>query len=342
MGQLITDVINIPELIGYVRESAVINGPNLAGIIPPVLVDDLEFELRNLDIPLVQVAKYRAWDTPPPLGKRAGFSTIKGEILPLGLSLHLNEKEVARLDALRQGLASTALDDIYDDARQCAEACAVRFEIARADLLLDGKVTINENGVNAVEANFGIPGGHIVSAGTAWTDHANSTPITNLRAWQSTYRAANGGRNPDFWLASSDVIADLTLNSEVRTLTPVTGVVPGIITPGTMGQVLLAAGVAPIVAFDGMVPDPTTFAETRTINARKLIGLRRGVAQLLYGVHPVVGQLNRAGARLERTDAAGIVAYVEEQVRPVAVTTTAEAVGLPVLRDPKALFIATV
>lgn len=340
MGEFITDVIDIPELIGYVRESAVLQGPNLAGIIPPQQVDDIEYELLNIEGPNLQVARYRSWDAPPPVGKREGFATIKGEIQPLGLSMVLNEKELARLQNLRAGLPGSA-QSIYDDALTGAMAAQLRIEVGRGDMLHDGKVTINENGCN-VEANFGVPGTHLVTAGTAWSNHAGATPVTNLKAWEAVYRADNGGRDPDGWLISSEALADLTMNTEVKTLASGTsGVVPGIIGPDQVAQVLRAAGVrAPLIPFDGQVPDGSGVA-TPTIPVRDVVAFRRGFAQVFYGTSPTADVMVGNGI-IQRREAAGIIAWAEQEIRPAKVITTGEAVALPVLRDPNALFRAIV
>lgn len=342
MATLITDVIDIPDLIGYARESAVLTGPNLSGIVSPREVDDLEYELLNLESPYLEIARYRAWDTAPPIGKRPGLAQIKGEIMPLGWSRILNEKELKRLTKLREGITAKGgrPEDIYDDAAATAMACAFRFEQARADLLLDGKVTINENGVK-VEANFGIPGGHVVTAGTLWSDYTNGVPITNLKAWETTLKAANGGRKPDFWLTSDEVVADLTLSAQVRNLAPVTGVVPSIMSNATVASIIQAQGISPIVPFEGFLPDSAGTGTTRTLPARKVIAVYRGVAELFFGTTPSADMLVAQGL-IQRRDAAGIIAIAQEQIIPAQVKTTSEAVGLPVLRDPKALFVATV
>ena len=343
MGQLITDVIDIPELVGYTREAtaAEIDGL-LARLLPSIDVDDIEYELQNIDVPTFEVARYRAWDTPPPLGKRAGFVTIKGEIIPLGLRMKLNEKEIVRFNKLRAQLPGGSLQDVYDDALQTARACAWRIQRARADLLNDGKVSITENGLVGIEADFGVPGAHIVTAATLWSDTAASTPVTNLKAWQATYRGNNAGRNPAAWLVSSDVIAELGLNAQIRTLAPVTGVVPGIITQETVGQVLRAHGIAPLVVFDGEAPNPTTGLMERLLSARKVIGVpAANLGNVLSGVHPMA--TNLMGRNILRQDQLpGIVTWVEEETTPASITTVSEAVALPILRDPKALFVATV
>jgi hypothetical protein len=348
----ITDVIDIPDLIGYVRESAVLTGDTLESILPVLEVPDIEFELENLESPLLQIARYRSWDAPVPLGKRPGLAVIRGEIAPFGLAFTLNEKELARFEALRQGAsnlgnpdgaAAQVGRDIYNDALEAGRACTLRYEQARADLLLDGKVTINENGF-ATEADFGIPGGHIVTAGIAWSDRTNSIPVTNLLAYEATYRAANGGRNPDAWVMSDEVIGDVQNNAQVKAIygREVNGAIAGIVPKERLADVFRIAGIkAPIVPFNGQLPDTAGTGTTPTIPVRKVIAVRQGMGNVLFGTHAAANVLVRKGI-IQRRDAAGIIAYAVEDVHPVRVTTVAEAVGLPVLRDPKALFVATV
>lgn len=341
MADYITDVIDIPELIGYVREQ-VFEGLTLDTFLPNVEVDDLEYELLNIDAPNVQIARYRAWDTAPPLGKRAGFATIRGEIPPLGLTMRLAEKDFKRLQALRAGTPGNGglVDVIWNDALNMVHAVQARVEQARGDLLTDGKVTINENGV-VVEADFGVPGTNIVAAGTAWSNTGASTPVTDLGTWLATYRAANRGRNPDLILTSSEVIGNLTLNAQIRNLAPVTGIVPGVITPETVAAVFRAQGYPPMVTYDTELPN---FSDTltRVINARKVIFLRLGVlGSTFYGT--TADALVMAGnGTIEMRDAPGVIAFAETTIRPAAGYTTGAGIVLPVLRDPKALFVATV
>jgi hypothetical protein len=337
----ISGVIDYPDLIGYVRENAILEGPTLlGGIVPELEVEDLVYELQNQDVSFVNTAKYRAWDTAPPLGKRAAFTTLRGEIAPLGLSMTLNERELKNFQAFLRGDETGNLNDIYDDARATGLACRVRFEAAIADLLQDGVVTINENGLIAV-ADFGVPGAHLVTAGTLWSDRATSTPLTNLLAWEVIYRTNNGGLNPDAWIVSSEVFGDLMFNAQIRSYNANNGTTPAAVGAAGVDVALRLAGVqAPIVTFDGMIPNASGVA-TPTLPVRSVIGFRQGFASLAYGTTPSA-QLMATNGDIDHTEAAGIVCYVEQEIRPARVITTSEAVGLPILRDPKALFRATV
>lgn len=342
VGAFIADVIRPPDLIGYVRERAVLQPPTLETIMPKRTVDDLEFTLQNYESPFVNIARFRGWGTPPPMGKRAGIAQITGEIMPLGLSLTRNEKEVARLTQLLNNLPAGARGprEIYDDAVNCGLAAEVRIEIARADVLTDGVLTLNENGA-IVTADFGVPGTHLVTAATAWTDTTNAVPVDNLLAWEAVYRADNGGRNPDAWLISSAVLGNLQRNAQVKSLANEGGGVPGIVPADRIADVMRISGVrAPLVVFDGQVPD-TSGVATPTLNARHVVGVRDGVGEVLVGTHPMA-QLAQLAGKIQPSIAPGLFTWVDEESRPVRVTTTTEAVALPVLRDPKALFRAVV
>lgn len=341
MATFVTDVVDIPELVGYARERVELNAGLLAGIVPVRVVDDLEFELLNLEVNSRQVARFRSFDTPNMLGKRPGFAVVRGEILPLGLSMRLNEKEIKTFTKLRQGVPDGTDGDIYDDVAITADACAVRQEIVRADLLTDGVVTISENGVTAT-GSYPVPGGHFISPATPWSTTATAVPVTDLLAAEAVYRAANGGRNPAAWLMSSAVIGNLTINTQIRNLAYATSpTVPSFITQATVTAVFNAMGVqAPIVPFDETLPDASG-VEQPAINARKVIGIRPGVAELFVGTSPSAELLVGRGL-IRRQDAAGVICFVTEEIVPANVTTTSEALTMGVLRDPNGLMVLTV
>jgi hypothetical protein len=350
MADYVTDVIDVPELVGYVREQTA-QSDIFAGILPPVEVDDIEYELRNVDTrAAMQVAKYRSWDTAPPLGKRPGFSIIGGEIPPLGLSVRLGEKDVSRLNKLRAGVleegGDAVLRSIYDDAVNMVKAVYNRLSWAQIDLLLDGIVTIESSVIgptNAISADFSLPGTHAVTAATLWSDTAASTPVTNLAAWQKVFRADNAGANPLFWMVSSQIVAELGLNAQVRNLSPSTadGGTRGIVTAQTVAQVLSAHNIAPLVVVDDELPAVDGSGLARVLPERKVIGVGANLGQTIFGVSPNASMLAGNGD-LAYSDAKGVIAFVEKSIRPAAMMTTGEAVALPVLKDPNALFVATV
>lgn len=352
--EYITDVIHPVELTGFVRELTDGDLP-FSSLFPPLPTDDVEYELTNVDVTAAgEVARYRAWDTPAKIGKRPGLTVIAGEIPPLAWGYRLNEKDLQRFDRLRSGLAERADQSlvrvIFDDAERAGHAVQNRLTLAHGEILATGAFKVAEMGSpvggNELSAVFGVPGAHlgVVPAGAVWSTIATAVPVTDLLAWEATYRSNNGGRNPDAWLVSSEVMANLVLNAQIRTLAPVTGVVPGVITRDTVIQVIRAAGVnAPIlVGLDVERPTLASGTPARVVNNRKVIGVGAGMGNTLYTTPPATGGLARANAQQMASLDPGIIAYQVGSIDPAWVKTTAEGLAIPILRDPNKLFVATV
>lgn len=354
MAEFITDVIPPDVLTGFVRESLTDGDLPLGGLFPPVLVDDVEYELTNTPRFVGEVARYRSWDTAIPIGKRPGLSTITGEIPPLGWGYRLNEKDIKQAQRLRQGIRDSFTaqteDRIFNDALNAARAVQNRITLAQAELLTTGEVTLGEIGEpvsgNEVTATFDVPANQLgVAPGVLWTDHTNAVPITNFLAWEAIFRANNGGLNPSDWMLSSARMGDLVLSAQIKLLASgVPGTAATMITADTVRAVASAMGVngrlvvideeRPVFANDG--------TSARIIPADKVIGVRGdALGSTFYGSCPDADMLAGNGD-LQFTDTPGIIAFQERKLAPAEIKTTAETLALPVLRDPAALFVADV
>jgi hypothetical protein len=348
-SEYITDVIDIPELIGYVREQTDGDLP-FASFFPPQQVDDIEFELTQVPAFEGQVAKYRSWDAVPPLGTRPGVTIIGGEIPPLGLSLRLNERDIVRFNKLQAGIAdkfdARVADRIFDDAVNTGHAVQNRITLGHGEALTLGKVSFTELGDvesgNEILANFGVPNDHFVNAGIAWSSHDTAVPVTNLLAWEKKYRTDNQGQNPDGWLISSEAMGDLVLNAQIKAFAYGSSAGSQLVNEDTVTAVLRASGVrAPLIVSDVERPALDGSGTARVLDARKICAVKSGMGTTLYGVTANAANLVGNGT-LEWSDAPGIIAFMESTLRPASKITTAEAVAVPVVRDPMAVFCAGV
>jgi hypothetical protein len=348
-SEYITDVIDIPELIGFVREQVDGDLP-FAPFFPPQEVEDIEYELTQVPALAGQVAKYRSWDAVPPLGTRPGVTIIGGEIPPLGLSLRLNEKDIIRFNKLKAKIAdkfdARVADRILDDASNLGHSVQNRITLGHGEVLTLGKVSFTELGdpvsTNELVANFGVPGGHFVTAAIPWSTHATAVPVTNLLAWEKTYRTDNNGQNPSGWLISSEAMGDLVLNDQIKAFAYGSGAGTQLVNEDTVTAVIRAAGVrAPLIVSDVERPALDGSGTARVLGARKVCAVKPDMGTTLYGVTANAANLVGNGT-IEWTDAPGVIAFVEKSIRPASIITTAEAVAVPVLRDPQAVFCATV
>ena len=80
----------------------------------------------------------------------------------------------------------------YDDATQLTKEVQARLEQAWGDVLEDGVLTVNENGLVGFEADFGVPDEHKPAAGTPWHGASTSKPLSDLTLWNDQYRTTNG------------------------------------------------------------------------------------------------------------------------------------------------------
>lgn len=357
MAEFITDVVDPQRLTGFIREE-ISGGLPFEGIFPTDPVDDIMYELENVDLTgTAEVARYRSWDTVPPIGKRPGITLVGGEIPPLGWAYRLNEEDIGRLGKVRAKIAALTdnrvVDTIYNDALRAAQAIQNRITLAHAQLLQTGTFKLEElgnvQGANALIATFAVPGTHlgVVPAGAAWTNHAAAVPVTDLLAWEAEYAANNNDAVPDAWLISKAIVADLVVNTQILNSVPYAvgatgGLAPALVDMAAVGRVLTLAGVqAPLRVVDVKRPPLAGGGRVAVLNARKIIGVKAGMGKTLYGVPPVISVMNGNGT-IQRSEAPGIVAYATQSILPPEVRTTAEAVSAPVLTDPAGLFVATV
>lgn len=375
MAEYITDVVTPARLTGFTR-TEIAGGMPFAGVagqgtepvtlapapgsqavpnlFPVQPTEDIMYELENSDMTgQAEVARYRSWDVKPDIGKRPGISIIGGAIPPLAWSYRLNEKDLVRFTRVREGIASTqdasVVEIMQNDGVRAGAAVQNRLTLLHAELLTTGTTTLTELGDpvsgNAVVATFPVPGANVVTAGTLWSDATNADPAANLIAWEQVYADANNGMLPDAWLISPTVASNLLASAKLLNnlvLTVGTSNLTAIPNLDMVNQILMVKGVqAPLRIVNIRRPALAGGALTSVLATRKVLGVKAGMGRTLFTRTVTEGLLPQNG-RLERTLPPGIIVYGTSEIRPPEVFTTAEAISIPVLSNPRALFIATV
>jgi hypothetical protein len=136
-----------------------------------------------------RTARFRAFDGRLHVSERDVSSLKQVKLPPLSSSMSVGELERLQLEMARLGGTnnSAIVDAIYDDATNLTREVYARMEQARGDVLTDGKFTLAGEGGLFMEADFGVPGGHIVTAGTPWSTVATATVIADVTSWVNTY-----------------------------------------------------------------------------------------------------------------------------------------------------------
>lgn len=338
-GQFLWDTVDPVELTEYSRAYLVEfmradMQMMLAMYLPDTMTDDLEYRVRQGSMNDVDAAMYRSWDTPAPMTDRPGTRYISGEIGPISRQIPLSEEERIRRDIVLRGNDDPLIDMIFADAERMVRSVAARVEMARGDLIDDGKVTINENGVS-VEANFGRQAAASPSAGTIWSDHTTSTPLTDLLTWIETYVDTNGFEPAEILIPRTSVM-HLALNAEFRDYLSAGGTIPNRLNLEGIMAVMGAEGLPPLRIYDGQFR--VNGVRTRVLNANKIYLMPPAGAAFGETKWGITAEATVMAGRGLRFDLPGIVTLVYGNDHPVQTSVVSNAVSLPISPNPDYVF----
>jgi Phage major capsid protein E len=336
-----TDFVLPAELTGYARMAAAnfpANHFRLAGWLPRRPIDDLEYRFTQGGDALIEAAPFRAYDAESSIASRPGVVRKSGSLPPISRKLLLTE-----YDRLRQRANPelTMRQAIFSDAERVTRQIATRLEVARGDALLNGSVTISENGVTAV-VDYGRPGGCSVTASTLWSTVASADPINDLVGWVQAYIDLNG-EPPAVLLTSTRVRGLMQQSAAIRALAAIGGVTPTVVSPATLNTILDSFNLPQLVTYDVRYSVVSGGVSTAT----RVIPDKYGLL-LPPEVAPDDWEGTQLGATFTGTTAEsldpsygiedgsepGIVAGVYREEDPISLWTKAAEIALPVVANP--------
>jgi hypothetical protein len=336
---ILYDLVQPAVLTGFVRELPVPTQIGLNRYLPDRQINDIEALIDQVTR-TNRAAKFRAFDAETPIGKRDTFQRSRVKLPPLGQKTVIGEYERLQLARLEGGNANRLTASIFDDAEVNTNATRFRMELARGDVLTDGKVTISENGLVGLEADFGLPGSHLVSAAVVWSDHTNSDPLNDLTTWLDVY--ADDGGTPGRIVVSQTGLRHMLANQKIRDLAAANGVVPSTIAIPQLNAILESRGLPPVEVYNGRFDvDGVT---TRALPNDRLLMLPQNPTDLGYTAWGITAEaLELAEAqRINVADAPGLVAVVMKTFDPVSVWTKVGGVGMPIIANPLRLLSADI
>jgi hypothetical protein len=344
MANMVYDLIEPAVLIDFVRvfSNEVLRAENrftLDRWLPNRLTNDLEFRIRKGDFTDVDIAEYRAFDTPAVMTGRPGVSRISGKLGPVSRQIPLGEEEYLRQRALETGTDDPIITAIFDDAERMTRSVQARVEAARGDIIDDGIVTIAENGL-VLEADFNRSGSMSVIAATVWTNPA-AEMLSEMLAWQQAYIDLNGSE-PAVMLMPKTRVANFALNTEMREYASANGTTPNRINRATIDNIFSNEGLPPIETYDVSVRKDGV--ATRVLPLDKIYFMpatSEPIGNTFYG--PTAEALKlRAKGLIEADAVPGIVAVVTETDHPVQTFTVGTGLILPAMPNPDLILDATV
>ncbi|KZM72211.1 major capsid protein [Nocardia terpenica] len=328
----------------FAREIPLPSDHKLAAFLPDQLVQEQTIKLVNTTR-VNRTASFRSFDGNIPQLERDFFETKEVDLLPISVQGMKGELERLQLERARQkgGSLSAITSAIYNDIELAVRAIRNRIEVARGELLHTGKIDLaGENGLY-LKADFEVPGDHFVTAGKVWTDTAAAQIVSDLATWTEKYIADNGFA-PAGMIISRKTASLLQRNAEFRTYAASIAGSPQIVSRSVVNNVLEDYNLPPIaevydtvIRVDGV--DKRVIPENKVIfvpPAGRLGGVKWGVTATALEL------VNAAQSDMTFEDAPGITGVVVKSGPPFKETTVVDALTLPVLEDPKSLFVATV
>ena len=338
-----TDIIDPATLTGYARASLAeyeAKKGTLARWLPNREVNDIVVRFIAGSTGLTEVAKFRAYDAEPEVGKALAGKRVTLELPALGKNIPISEYQQLRS---RNATEDQMLVSIQKTTDAVVRSVADAIERLRGIVLDTGKATITQDNFLS-EDDFGRPAGHTVTAATPWSTLSVSR-LADLTAWSDTYIAANG-EAPGALVMSQRVFRALASGSEFATQLLNGGSRPA--SAQDVRDIVLAAGLPEIFIYDRQVNVGGT--TTRVLPNDKLLMLPAPVdpnsadgtelgatfwgqtltsTELAWGIAP--------------SDQPGIVAATYRGSKPpVIAEVISDAIALPVLANAALSFSADV
>ena len=185
-----TDVLDPATLTGYARESLAeyeAKKGTLAQWLPNRTVTDTVVRLMQGDAGLVDVAKFRAYDAEPEIGRRRHGRRVTLELPALGQNIPVTEYQQLR----SRNASDVAVEKaILDTTDVVVRAVADSIERMRGIVLATGKATIEQDNFRT-DDDFGRRPENTVTAEALWNTPEVSR-MSDLQAWYDTYVDATG------------------------------------------------------------------------------------------------------------------------------------------------------
>ncbi|MDQ0427681.1 hypothetical protein QOZ98_000506 [Planomicrobium stackebrandtii] len=190
----------------------------LAAVFPEEPTDDIDFAYGIITQQYAKAASITGFNSSAPLRSQKELEKVTGELSKLQHALYLDEKDLykfsnPRTDAERQRIIDRTLTSVGDLSIGVQDT----KELLRAQATYNGRIeyrdSVNKTGVDVV---FDRPAGNDITTTVPWTDKVNSTPLADLEAAVTQYKAENGQVAPARLHITSATESLLKGNEEIR------------------------------------------------------------------------------------------------------------------------------
>ena len=206
MPKSVLELFNQKEILNYLKERKY---PTMLGeeLFPEVKRQSLEFDMLTNGSKTPVIASVHGFDTESEIGQREAEKKAI-ELALIKRKMQLKERELIALESPRNEAEKTYLmKNVYADFDALVESVRARVELMRMEVISDGKITLNENGLDAV-IDYGVPDENKV-ADVDWSAE-DANPINDMITWKNQLDTA-----PARVLTSTTILAKILSNKNV-------------------------------------------------------------------------------------------------------------------------------
>lgn len=213
-----TDILTPVEASGIARamqsEIERAKGGTLARYLPNVQVDADHVIFFTTDTSLVDVAHYRAYNSPPKIGAGPGGARKTISLPAISRNEPIDEqtqKAITRLSDDR------ILKSVESAIRRNVQAISDRQELTRGVLIETGNVVVSNEPDFHINDQFGRHADLTFTAPALWSA-TGTDRLTQLETWCQLYASHNGGSRPGAIRMSPSAFAALARGDQFQTI----------------------------------------------------------------------------------------------------------------------------
>lgn len=336
MPKSVLELFNQKEILNYLKERKY---PAMLGeeLFPEVKRQSLEFDMLTNGSKTPVIASVHGFDTESEIGQREAEKKAI-ELALIKRKMQLKEKEIIALESPRNEAEKAYLmKNVYSDFDSLVESIRARIEVMRMEIVSKGKITLNENNLNAT-IDFGVPDAN-KAANVNWAS-ADSNPINDMITWKNQLDSA-----PTRVLTSTKILSKILANKNV--VNALFGKdSTRIATVGELNNYLEQLGLPKIYTYDNKyrkLEANGTYTKHRYFPENAFVMMPgEPLGETIYGPTAEEIRLQRDPSVDIRTVGKILAMMYEEGKDPVSTWEKAVATALPALKCADELFQATI
>lgn len=318
------------------------------GLFPAEFTSNLSWEVLEGSGNMTVAADVVAHDSSVGLKGRPDAAIMTGEIQKVGLLAKVGEKQLHNLYALQngpRGIADQIYSIIFGDIARVYRGVHARMEMMAMEALSSGVITTasNNTGID-ITATFNIPADNKTGATAVWTDVANATPIADLKE-RVRYARAQGYRIQQIVMDQATV-DNLIATNEVKAMfsariglsnsliNPTVEEVNTLMSAESLPNILVVDPAVPVEAENGTtsIVDPWSAGKVAFLSSATA-----GTTQWTFTAEEKSAGFSDPASLSANRDIVRVTRF--GKVNPYRVFTKGEAVAIPVLANPKSIFL---